>query len=128
MIVLFFIPLSILCIISFPLQLFFISLISCFHDQNQWILLTTKIGIAEGLFNAHFQYMLQLFVFFTRADRHPSVFQYLTAFVSLAMLAYSRVESLMLDRGGHKMSPGQKVWWIIRYGPNFLLNCAFKVG
>jgi len=30
--------------------------------------------------------------------------------------------------GGHKMSPGQKAWWIIRYGPNFLLNCAFKVG
>ena len=128
MIVLFFIPLSILCIISFPLQLFFISLIACFHDQDQWMLLTIKIGIAEGLFNAHFQYMLQLFIFFTRADRHPSAFQYLTAFGSLLFLAYSRVESLMLDREGHKMSPGQKAWWIIRYGPNFLLNCAFKVG
>ena len=128
MIIFFFIPLAILSIVSFPLQLFIISVISVFHDQDQWILLTIKIGIAEGLFNAHFQYMLQMFIFFTRADRHPSYFQYLTAFGSLLFLAYSRVESLMLDREGHRMSPGQKAWWIIRYGPNFLLNCAFKVG
>ena len=26
------------------------------------------------------------------------------------------------------MSPGQKAWWVLRYGPVFLLNCAFKVG
>merc|ERR1719450_1687550 len=128
MLVFFFIPLSILSIVSFPLQLFFISLIASFHDQDQWMLLTIKIGIAEGLFNAHFQYMLQLFIFFTRADRHPSVFQYLAAFGSLLFLAYSRIESLLLDRGGHYMSPGQKAWWIIRFGPCFLFNCAFKVG
>jgi len=43
-------------------------------------------------------------------------------------LAYSRIESLLLDRGGFRMSPGQKAWWVLRYGPVFLLNCAFKVG
>jgi len=26
------------------------------------------------------------------------------------------------------MSPGQKAWWVVRYAPNFLLNCAFKLG
>jgi len=128
MLILFFLPLSLICIVTYPLQLFLVSLISCFNDQDQWILLTTKIGITEGLFNAHFQYMLQLFVFFTRADRHPSYIQYLAAFGSLLFLAYSRIESLLLDRGGFRMSPGQKAWWILRFGPSFLLNCAFKVG
>ena len=123
-----FIPLSLLCIVTFPLQLFIISLIAVFNDQNQWTLLTIRIGIAEGLFNAHSQFLLQLFVFFQRADRHPSIFQYLTAFGSLLFLSYSRVESLLLDRDGHKMSPGQRLWWIIRYAPGFLLNCAFKLG
>eukprot|EP00092_Neocalanus_flemingeri_P029718 GFUD01032266.1.p1 GENE.GFUD01032266.1~~GFUD01032266.1.p1 ORF type:complete len:659 (-),score=121.63 GFUD01032266.1:313-2289(-) len=128
MLFLFFLPLALISMISFPLQLFVVSLISCFNDQDQWILLTTKIGIAEGMFNAHFQYMLQLFIIFTRADRHPSLFQYLSAFGSLIFLAYSRIESLLLDRGGHHMSPGQKAWWICRFGPCFLFNCAFKVG
>ena len=26
------------------------------------------------------------------------------------------------------MSPGQKVWWLVRYTPSFFLNCAFKLG
>ena len=109
MLVFFFFPLTILSIASFPLQLLVVSIIALFNDQDQWVLLTTRIGIAEGLFNAHFQFLLQLFIFFTRADRHPSTFQYLTLFGSLVMLSYSRVESLLLDRGGHRMSPGQKV-------------------
>ena len=124
----FYTPLAVLSILTFPVQLIGISIISLFNDTNQWILLTTRIGIAEGLYNAHFQFVLQLFVFFVRADRHPSTFQYLTAFGSLAFLSYSRVESLTLDRGGHRMSPGQKAWWIIRYAPSFLVNCAFKLG
>jgi len=128
MLILFFLPLSLILMVTFPFQLFIVSLISCFNDQDQWILLTTKIGIAEGLFNAHFQYLLQLFVIFTRADRHPSMFQYLAAFGSLLFLVWSRIESLLLDRGGHRMSPGQKAWWICRFGPCFLFNCAFKVG
>lgn len=128
MIFIFFFPLAVLSIVTFPLQLFIVSLISCFNDQNQWILLTTKIGITEGMFNAHSQFMLQLFIFFTRADRHPSMFQYLAAFGSLLFLVWSRIESLLLDRGGHYMSPGQKAWWICRFGPGFLFNCSFKVG
>merc|ERR1712106_1116868 len=103
-----FLPLAILSMVTFPIQLFVVSFISCFND--------------------HSQYMLQLFIFFTRADRHPSMFQYLAAFGSLLALAYSRVESLVLDRGGHYMSPGQKAWYIIRYAPGFLFNCSYKVG
>ena len=54
--------------------------------QDHWTILTSKIGIAEGFFNAHFQYLLQLFVFFVEADRHPSSFQYAAAFGSLLFL------------------------------------------
>lgn len=128
MVVFFFIPLAILSVVTFPLQLVIISLINVFNDQEQWSFLTIKVGVAEGLFNAHFQFILQLFVFCVRADRHPSFWQYFLLFGSLLFLAYSRVESLLLDRGGPRMSPGQRLWWIVRYGPSFLLNCSFKLG
>ena len=124
----FFVPLAALTMVTFPLQLVAVSLVSCFNNQDQWMLLTSKIGIAEGLFNAHFQYLLQLFIFFVRADRHPSFFQYAAACGSLVFLVWSRIESLLVDRGGHKISPGRKVWWACRFGPMFLFNSAFKVG
>ena len=96
--------------------------------QDHWTILTSKIAIAEGFFNAHFQYLLQLFVFFLKADRHPSAFQYASAFGSLLFLVWSRIESLLADRGGHRFSPGQKIWWLLRFGPVFLFNSAFKLG
>ena len=123
-----FLPFYVLRLVTFPLQLLVISAISCFHDQDQWALLTAKIGIAEGIYNSHFQFLLQLFIFFTRADRHPSTFQYLAAAGSLFSLAYSRVDSLLLNRDGRNMSAGQLIWIIIRYFPIFLPICAFKLG
>ena len=128
MLFLFFLPFSLLRAVTFPLQLLVISFISCFHDQDQWALLTVKIGIAEGIFNAHFQFLLQIFIFFTSADRHPSTSQYLAAGGSLFTLAYSRVDSLLLNRDGRNMTAGQLVWVIIRYVPIFFFNCAFKLG
>jgi len=124
----FFIPMAAVSMITFPFQLMTISLISCFNNQDHWMNLTAKVGIAEGFFNAHFQYILQLFVFFVKADRFPSFFQYLACFGSLLFLVWSRIESLLLDRGGHRLSPGQKAWWVCRFGPMFLFNSAFKLG
>jgi len=124
----FFLPAAALCTISFPLQLMIVSVISTFNTQDHWTILTSKIGIAEGFFNAHFQYLLQLFIFFLEADRHPSSFQYAAAFGSLLFLMWSRIESLLVDRGGHRLSPGQKFWWLLRFGPVFLFNSAFKLG
>lgn len=71
--------------------------------------------------------MLQIFIFLYEADRHPSTFQLLSAFGSLVFLAYSRVESITLERGGHRMSPGRKFWWIVRYLPYNVINCGFKL-
>lgn len=113
---------------TFPFQLMTISLISCFNTQDQWMTLTSKVQIADGFFNAHLQYILQLFIFFTKADRFASFFQYAAAFGSLLLLVYSRVESLILDRGGHRLSPGQRAWWILRFGPMFFFNSSFKLG
>jgi hypothetical protein len=124
----FFIPLAAVCMVTFPVQLMTVSIISTFNNQDHWMTLTSKVGIAEGMFNAHPQYLLQLFVFFVKADRHPSFFQYAAAFGSLLFLVWSRIESLLLERGGHHNSPGQKAWWICRFGPMFLFNSAFKIG
>ena len=62
------------------------------------------------------------------ANRHPSTSQYLAAGGSLFTLAYSRVDSLLLNRDGRNMTAGQLVWVIIRYVPIFFFNCAFKLG
>ena len=96
--------------------------------QDHWTIFTSKIGIAEGFFNAHFQYLLQLFVFFLRSDRYPSTFQYAAAFGSLLGIMRMRIDSLLVDRGGHRFSQGQKIWWLLRFGPVFLFNSAFKLG
>ena len=106
----FFIPLAAVSIFTFPFQLMTISLISCFNSQDHWMTLTSKVGIAEGFFNAHLQYVLQLFIMFVKADRYPSPGQFLLTFGSLLFLVWSRVESLLLDRGGHRLSVGQKAW------------------
>ena len=122
-----FLPAALLGILTFPIQLLVISLLSCLNDQEQWINLTVKVGIAEGLFNAHFQWLLQTFIFLYQADRQPTTFQLLAAFGSLVFLAYSRVESILLERGGHRMTPGQKSWWMVRYIPYCAVNCGYKL-
>ena len=122
-----FLPIALLTVASFPVQLLVISILACLNDQEQWMTLTVKVGIAEGLYNAHFQWLLQIFIFLYEADRHPSTFQLLAAFGSLLFLAYSRVESITLERGGHFMSPGQKLWWLVRYCHYCFLNCGFKL-
>ena len=127
MIICFFIPFGLLSMVTFPFQLVTVGIISCFNTQDQWKLLMTKMEIADGMFHAHLQYMLQIFIFFTRADTYPSLFQYLAAFGSLLGLVWSRLKSFLLDRAGHSMSPGQRAWWIIRYGPFFLTCSAYKV-
>ena len=124
----YFIPLAAFAIITFPFQLMIISLISCFNSQDHWMTLVTKVQIADGIFNAHLQYILQLYIFFSRSDRYASLFQYGAAFGSLLLLVYSRIESLLLGRGGHRLSLGQKAWWACRFGPMFLFNSIFKLG
>ena len=124
----FFMPLSLLSAATFPLQLLVISIIKVFNNQDQWNILTFKTGLVQGLFNAHFKFILQLFIICVRSDRVPSMLQYLLLFVSLILISFSRVSSLLLDRGWLRWSLGQKLWWIVRYTPGFLFNCAFKLG
>lgn len=43
-----FIPVACVSLVSFPVQLLIISLLSCINDQEQWMILTVKVGTAEG--------------------------------------------------------------------------------
>ena len=122
-----FIPLAIVCMVTFPLQLILISLVSVINDQEEWTKLTIKIGIAEGLYNAHYQFMLQLYIFCEKQDR-LTLLQQTILCGSLLFLVYSRIETLLISRGGARMTIGQRLWWILKYGPSFLFNCTFKVG
>ena len=64
-----FIPLSIICTVTFPIQFLLISLFSVINEQEQWSKLSMKIGIAEGLYNATFQFSLQLYRFVIKTHR-----------------------------------------------------------
>ena len=123
-----FFPLGLLSMATFPLQLVIIRFLYCFNDKKQWTILTLKVCIAEGLFNC-FEWLLESYIFLSEAGRQPSTIQLMAAFGSLLILSYSRVESLMLDRGVYhqQYSLGQTIWWHIRHGPFYLLNCSFKL-
>ena len=123
----FFVPLSIMSVATFPLQHVLINFIAVFNVQDQWTLLTWKLGIAEGLYNAHFQYVLQYFITCVAAERQPTKFQTVLIVFELLEIPSTRIESLLLDRGGHRMSPGQKLWWFLRFGPGYTFNSLFKV-
>ena len=124
----FFIPLSIISVATFPIQHVLINFIGIFNVQDQWTLLNWKLGIAEGLFNSHFQFVLQYFIQFVAVSRYPTTFQTVLIGLELLEIPTTRIESLLLDRGGHRMSPGQKLWWFLRFGPSFTFNCFFKIG
>ena len=65
----FFLPLSLLCLVTYPIQFVLISLISIINDQEQWSKLCMKISIADGLFNATFQFGLQLYIYCVKTHR-----------------------------------------------------------
>ena len=54
---------------TFPIQFLLISLFSVINEQEQWSKLSMKIGIAEGLYNATFQFSLQLYRFVIKTHR-----------------------------------------------------------
>ena len=125
---LFFLPMGLLVMVTYPFQLLVVSILFCFNDQDSWALLTAKAELAEGFYNSHFQYLLGLYIIFNNVERLPSVVQLMIAFGSLSLLAISRVQSLLLDRGGYRLGVGQQIWWILRFGPVHLFNGAFKLG
>ena len=121
----FFLPLGIVVMVTFPVQLVVVSIMNCINNQDHWALLTTRIGIADGYFNAHPMFILQLHIFLRVAHRKPSVFQILTCLGSFAMLIYAQIESALRVRGEHSI--GQTVWWVLRWGPLLFFNSAFKL-
>ena len=46
---------------------------------------------------------------------------------SLIGVVNARIDSILVNRGGARMSIGQIIWWKLKYFPAFLLNCTFKL-
>ena len=122
-------PLSLFALATFPLQLIVIYLVACFNDGPQWSKLATKFSIAEGMYDASLQFVLQLFVVFTREDRYPSYVQLASMTTSIVFLAWSRIDAWMMDQEEEtkNMSVGDWLTKYLTFMPLSLTNSSFKL-
>lgn len=123
-----FLPLSLITLVTFPLQFVLVFLISLINQGPEWTRLSGKIAVAEGLYDASLQYVLQIFIVFTREDREPSDVQMATMVSSMAMLAIARIDGWLMDEGGDHMTLGEKIVAYLSLLPLAITNSSFKLG
>ena len=73
----------------FPFFLLTVKTIGLFNPGKNWKILAGRCGTVEGNLESRFQFLLQLFIVFTRADRAPSTVQLGAMASSVVMLAIS---------------------------------------
>jgi len=123
-----FVPLSLITLVTFPLQFILVFMISLINQGPEWSHLSTKVAVAEGLYDASLQYVLQIFIVFTREDREPSDVQMATMASSMAMLAIARIDGWLIDEGGDHMSLGERIVAYLSLLPLAITNSTFKLG
>ena len=84
--------LSIILIPFFPLQVFFIKTLALLTNGEELKKISCFLTKQEGVSESMFQFILQLIIIFSRADRLPSTTQLVVLSSSLIFMAKSRVE------------------------------------
>ena len=92
----------------FPVFAVIVKILEMFNPGPSWTLLAQLLSTAEAKTEAQFQFMLQLFIIFTRADRQPSTLQIVTMLTSLLTFCKVDIDFLRLQRfikkkDGHDM-------------------------
>ena len=100
--------LGLLCWPFFPLFAVIVKILELFKPGPNWTLLTKRFTVAEANIESKYQFLLQLFIVFTRADRQPSTTQIFAMFTSLAMLTKINVEDLHAKMTVHGLEFGMK--------------------
>ena len=83
----------------FPLIFLSVKFVNIFTaGQDEWKTAAMAMTGIEGITEAQFQFMLQLFIIFKRADREPSIIQVLSLASSYISIAIAFIESIFADK------------------------------
>lgn len=78
--------------LSFPVLVLFGKMVGMFNPGPHWTSFTGQLTRMEAKWESKLQFLLQLFIVFTRADRRPSTLQMASMFASLLIFTKVDVE------------------------------------
>ena len=125
--------LLILLIPFFPLQVFIIKLLTLLSNGPEMKKIRNLMIYLEGAFESSFQFILQLYIIFTRADRQPSTTQLLSISTSILFMAKAHLEANFADKPDEPLSRKlvmlpQKLCFIIHFcGSAAILASTFQM-
>ena len=82
----------------FPIQVFLVKLFAFLTDGPELKKISNLMTYTEATFESNLQFVLQLYIIFTRADRRPSTTQILSLSSSIVFMAKSHLESNFADK------------------------------
>ena len=82
----------------FPFQVFLVKLLAFLTDGPEMKKISTLMTFHEAQLESQLQFLLQIYVIFTRADRQPSIPQILSLSSSILFMAKSWIETWFADK------------------------------
>ena len=110
----------------FPIFVLAVKTLGLFNPGQNWKILARRCAQAEGLCESQFQFLLQLFIVFSRADRAPSAVQLGTMASSVMMFAISSLDDIR--RKQKTVELGDDVRRAIDLLPQILVGNVFSLG
>ena len=77
----------------YPLLAFSVRVIGLFNPGDNWSKLESRFALLEGAWEARFQFMMTLYIVFSRADRGVSYFQMVALALSMASFSLTGVNN-----------------------------------
>ena len=100
--------------------------IGLFNPGPNWKILAGRCAALEGSFESTFQFLLQLFIVFTRADRAPSTVQLATMASSVIMIAISELNDIR--RKQRALELGDDIQRAVNLLPGILVKNVAQIG
>ena len=84
----------------FPLQVFIIKLLAVLTNGSEFEKLSNFLTYHEGVHESGYQFALQLYIIFVRADRFPSTTQWIALSSSLFSITKTKLEEAFINKPG----------------------------
>ena len=117
----------------FPLQVILVKLFTFLTNGPEMKKISTLMIICEANFESQLQFLLQLYIIFTRADRQPSTSQMLSLSTSIFFMAKSSLESSFVNKPNEPLLkklpllPQKLCELIFWYGSYAILLSTFRI-
>ena len=117
----------------FPLQVFLVKLFSFLTNGLEIKKISNVMTLFEATFESNLQFVLQLYIIFTRADRQPSTTQILGLSSSIVFMAKSQLQANFADKPNEPLLKKlyllpQKLFYIIFWcGSLAIVSSIFRI-